>query len=143
MAANTNTNKRLAIKHVRDKAKSAYKKQSQSQCHICGATEELELHHTNSLTLLFDKWANSRGYDITTDDGVIAVRDEFIDEHRSEIYDQVFTLCAKHHQALHRIFGIAPPLTTSEKQIRWIEKQKAKALGLVTEPTKSSFSSFY
>lgn len=136
-----NTNKRVAIKHVRDRAKAAYDKKD--VCHICSATTELELHHTNSLTLLLDKWAVERGYDISTDDGILAVRDEFIDEHRSEIYDEVFTLCAKHHQALHRVFGKAPPLHTSQKQNRWIEKQKAKALGLETEPRKSTFSDFY
>jgi len=49
-----NTNKRVAIKHVRDRAKSAYVKQD--HCFICGSEDDLELHHTTSLTLLFDKW---------------------------------------------------------------------------------------
>lgn len=140
MAINTNPNKRLAIKHVRDKAKSAYEKQD--KCHICGSTKELELHHTTSLTLLFDKWAKEYGYDITTDAGVIAVRDEFIESHHSEIYIEVFTLCAKHHKLLHRIFGMKPLLHTSEKQNRWIEKQVAKALGLTTEEPQGIFSKF-
>ncbi len=149
MAANTNTNKRLAIKHVRDRAKSAYEKKS--ECHICGSSEELELHHTHSLTLLFDKWARDMGYSTSTDADVIAIRDEFIEAHRSEIYDEVFTLCNKHHVALHRIFGQAPPLTTAGKQARWIEKQKAKLLGIEiydpvdpkTAPSKGMFSKFY
>lgn len=143
MAVNTNTNKRLAIKHVRDRAKSAYEKQD--VCHICGSSEELELHHTHSLSVLFDNWARKKGYDISTDSGVIDVRDEFIDSHHSEIYVEVFTLCNKHHVALHRIFGKAPPLSTAEKQSRWIEKQKAKALGLEPAEQKSGglFSKFY
>lgn len=143
-----NTNKRLAVKHVRDRAKSAYEKQS--ECHICGSIDELELHHTNSLSLLLDKWAKERDYDISTDDGVIAVRDEFIAEHRSEIYEEVFTLCNKHHVKLHGIFGKAPPLSTAGKQNRWIEKQKAKFTGeeIVSADTqvskpKGSFSKFY
>jgi hypothetical protein len=143
-----NTNKRIAVKHVRDRAKSAYEKQS--ECHICGSIDELELHHTNSLSLLLDKWAKERDYDISTDDGVIAVRDEFIAEHRSEIYEEVFTLCNKHHVKLHGIFGKAPPLSTAGKQNRWIEKQKAKFTGeeivaadtQVSKP-KGSFSKFY
>lgn len=139
MAANTG-NKRLAVKHVRDRAKSAYEKQS--ECHICGSTEELELHHTSSLTILLDNWAKERGYDISTDAGILEVRDEFIDSHRSEIYDEVFTLCNKHHQLLHKIFGIKPPLHTAQKQNRWIEKQKAKALGLETEKPVGLFSKF-
>lgn len=143
-----NTNKRLAVKHVRDRAKSAYEKQG--ECHICGSIDELELHHTNSLSLLLDKWAKEKDYDISTDDGVIAVRDEFIAEHRSEIYEEVFTLCNKHHVKLHGIFGKAPPLSTAGKQNRWIEKQKAKFTGQeiiaaevsVSKP-KGSFSKFY
>lgn len=134
-----NTNKRLAVKHVRDRAKSAYEKSS--ECHICGSIEELELHHTNSLSLLFDKWAKEMGYDISTDAGVLAVRDEFIEEHRSEIYEEVFTLCAKHHKNLHRVFGISPPLHTAQKQGRWIERQKAKVLGLeIPEENKPKIS---
>lgn len=136
-----NTNKRVAVKWLRDRAKSAYEKQG--ACHICGSTADLELHHTHSLTLLLEKWAKQKGYDISSDDGIIAVRDEFIDDHRSEIYDMVFTLCNKHHVALHRVFGKAPPLSTSDKQNRWIEKQKAKAMGLVSDTPKGSFSSFY
>ena len=135
-----NTNKRLAVKHVRDRAKSAYEKQS--ECHICGSTEELELHHTTSLTALLEKWAKGMGYDISTDAGIIAVRDEFIESHRSEIYEEVFTLCAHHHKLLHRVFGIKPPLQTAQKQNRWIEKQKAKALGLVEEKPIGAFSKF-
>lgn len=139
MAVNTG-NKRLAIKHVRDKAKAAYQKQT--KCFICGSSAELELHHTTSLSILFDNWAKEKGYDITTDAGVLEVREEFIDSHHSEIYVEVFTLCNKHHVRLHGIFGKAPPLHTAKKQIAWIEKQKAKALGLVPE-SKGSFSSFY
>lgn len=142
MAANTNTNKRLAVKHVRDKAKSAYEKKD--VCHICGSTTELELHHTNSLSLLFDKWAKEMGHDISTDAGVLEVRDAFIEAHHSEIYVEVFTLCNKHHVKLHQVFGKAPALSTSQKQNRWIEKQKAKALGLEPdEPKPGLFSKFY
>jgi hypothetical protein len=136
-----NTNKRVAVKHVRDRAKSAYEKKD--ECFICSAKTELELHHTTSLTILLEKWAKEKGYDISTDAGILAVRDEFIESHRQEIYEWVFTLCLKHHQKLHGIFGKAPPLNSSEKQCRWIEKQKAKALGLEGEKPKGLFSSFY
>lgn len=136
-------NKREAVKHVRDKAKAAYIKQS--ECHICGSMSELELHHTSSLTLLLEKWARDTGTDISTDAAIIAVREEFIDQHHSEIYLEVFTLCNKHHIMLHRVFGKAPPLTSSQKQIRWIEKQKAKVLGIevIDEEKSSAFNSFY
>ena len=77
---------------------------------------------------------------------LVLIRDEFIDEHYSEIYVEVFNLCAKHHQALHRIFGKAPALSTAAKQNRWIEKQKAKALGIEAadqDKPKGTFSAFY
>lgn len=140
MAANTN--KRLAIKHVRDKAKAAYEKKD--VCFICNSSEDLELHHTNSLSLLLTKWAKDNDISINTDDEVIAIRERFIAEHHSEIYDEVFTLCLKHHLSLHRIFGKSPPLSTSPKQSRWIEKQKAKALGIEDDTVKKgAFSKFY
>jgi len=150
MAANTNTNKRVAVKHVRDRAKSAYEKQS--ECHICGSTEELELHHLQSLTLLLEKWARDNKIDISTDAAIIAVRDDFIDQHHCEIYEEVFTLCNKHHVKLHGVFGKAPLPITAPKQMRWIEKQKAKVLGIEPmqeepseskKPTKGTFSKFY
>lgn len=142
MARNTNTNKRLAIKWVRDRAKSAYEKKS--ECFICGTNEELELHHVNSLTNLFDLWARRKGYSTETDDDVLKIRDEFIDTHHSEIYEEVFTLCSKHHMNLHRVYGKSPPLTTAKKQILWIEKQKAKLNGTYVEeaPRKSFFGKF-
>lgn len=136
-----NTNKRIAVKHVRDKAKGAYDKQD--TCHICGSNQDLELHHTHSLTLLLEKWAAETGHDISTDEEVIAIRDEFIEAHRSEIYEEVFTLCNKHHVQLHSIYGKAPPLSSASKQNGWIEKQKAKFLGISQTVEKGSFSDFY
>lgn len=140
-----NTNKRVAIKHVRDRAKSAYEKQG--FCYICATTEELELHHTTSLTLLLNKWSAETGNSIDTDEEVIAIRDEFIDAHHSEIYEKVYTLCNKHHQALHKIFGKSPPLNTSEKQSRWIDIQKAKQGTATVKPASATpfgmFAKFY
>ena len=138
----SNTNNRIAIKWIRDKAKSAYIKMP--CCHICGATEDLELHHTNSLTNLFEKWCREKGYSTDTDEEVLAIRDEFIDTHHKEIYEDVFTLCNKHHVALHRVYGKSPPLHTANKQVSWVEKQKAKAEGRTEalEPKKSFFGAF-
>jgi hypothetical protein len=123
MAKNTGNN-RISIKWVRDKAKAAYNKQS--SCYICSTDQDLELHHTHSLTALLNNWSHKMGYDISTDDGILAVRDEFIDTYRKEIYDDVYTLCNKHHVKLHSIYGKMPPLGTASKQASWIEIQKAK-----------------
>lgn len=140
MAKNTD-NKRLAVKHVRDKAKHAYDKAS--ECYICGTTEDLELHHTNSISLLLEQWAKKRGYDISTDAGILEVRDEFIAFHDRQLYQDVRTLCNKHHVNLHRVYGKAPPLSTADKQIAWIEKQKAKHEGRDIEPSEAPKKSFF
>lgn len=139
-----NTNKRIPVKWIRDRAKSAYEKQS--SCHICGSETDLELHHTHSITLLLERWIEKTGRDFSTDDSVLANRDEFIEAHRPEIYDEVYTLCNHHHVALHSVYGKAPGLNTTQKQKNWIETQKAKAtLNPGEKPVVlgGSFSEFY
>jgi hypothetical protein len=133
--ANNTGNKRIPVKWLRDGAKAAYEKQS--SCYICNTTEELELHHLRSLTTLLENWAKSRNYDISTDDGILAVRQEFIDEHHKELYEDVRTLCNKHHVNLHSIYGKKPALGTADKQARWIEIQRSKASGVHTEIAES------
>ena len=138
-----NTNKRIPVKWVRDGAKSAYEKQS--VCYICGTDQDLELHHTHSITLLLERWSVDKGYDISTDDGILAVRDEFIEDHHKEIYEDVYTLCNPHHVKLHGVYGKAPGLHTAPLQARWIEKQKSKGVGEVLDkkPFNNTFSEFY
>lgn len=137
-----NTNKRIPLKWVRDKAKAAYQKSD--VCYICGSKESLELHHTHSLTLVLDNWAAQNGYDISTDEGILAVRDEFIKEYYDEIYNQVFTLCFTHHSKLHGVYGKAPPLASAQRQTNWINAQKSKQLNPSSTPVKvtSCFSEF-
>lgn len=143
MAANTN--KRIPIKWIRDKAKAAYDKKE--FCYICGTHEDLELHHTHSLTLLLNDWAERKSYDISTDEGILAVRDEFISDYHKEIYEDVFTLCNKHHVALHGVYGKAPTILSASKQLRWLEIQKAKyengGAVKIKQAALSSFSQFY
>ncbi len=139
MAKNTGNN-RIPVKWVRDKAKSAYEKKS--ECHICGTTEDLELHHTRSITTLLENWAKANNYDISTDEGILAVRDEFIAQHHKEIYEDVFTLCNKHHVMLHGVYGKKPALYTTDKQVRWIEIQKNKVAGVSQPILGSLFSQF-
>jgi hypothetical protein len=139
-----NTNNRIPVKWVRDKAKAAYEKKS--HCFICEATQDLELHHLHSVTILLQTWSQQKGYDISTDDGILAVRDEFISEHNKELYEQVYTLCNKHHVALHSTFGKAPQPGSEAKQARWIGIQREKFLsnGVVIPQTSSGsfFSEF-
>ncbi len=148
MAKNTG-NKRIPVKWVRDKAKAAYQKKD--SCYICNTEKDLELHHLHSITILLETWADRKGYDISTDDGILAVRDEFIEEHHIELYDMVYTLCNTHHVALHGVYGKAPSPTSADKQRIWVEKQKAKLDGSLPAPTAEAikprglgaFSSFY
>lgn len=142
MAKNTD-NHRIPVKWVRDKAKGAYEKQS--FCYICGAVEDLELHHLHSITLLLNAWADGNNYDISTDEGILEVRDKFIEEHKVELYDLVFTLCNKHHVALHTVYGKKPSKASVPKQQRWIDIQKAKVNGSIADGTVKlgAFSKFY
>lgn len=147
MAKNTGNN-RIPIKWVRDKAKAAYEKKS--CCYICGSTIDLELHHLHSLTILLEGWAARKQYDISTDDGILEVRDEFISEHYTEIYEMVYTLCNRHHVGLHSVYGKAPAPTSVDRQRRWINLQKAKVEGTLVEPEApkeksglGTFSKFY
>lgn len=143
MAKNTGNN-RIPVKWVRDKAKAAYDKKD--TCYICGTNLDLELHHTRSITVLLENWAHRNHFDISTDEGILAVRDQFIAEHHKEIYDDVFTLCNRHHVMLHGIYGKKPALHTADKQVIWIEKQKAKIAGgeinVVANVGHSFFSAF-
>lgn len=146
MAKNTGNN-RIPVKWVRDKAKKAYDKQD--HCYICGTNIDLELHHTHSITILLEDWADRMGYDISTDDGILAVRDEFIETYHKELYEDVYTLCNKHHVMLHGVYGKKPSTYSATKQGNWIERQKQKILGgggaRIVDPDyngKVSFSEF-
>jgi len=136
-----NTNKRIPVKWVRDRAKAAYEKQD--HCCICDTQADLELHHLHSVTILLERWAERKGYDISTDDGILAVRDEFIAEHHDELYEQVYTLCNPHHVALHGVYGKAPKPGSEPKQARWIGIQREKHLNGGRAIPKTSSGSFF
>lgn len=135
-----NTNKRIPVKWVRDRAKAAYDKQE--SCWVCGSTADLELHHLHSITVLLETWAKRCGHDISTDEGILAVRDEFIEQHHSEIYEQVYTLCNRHHVQLHGVYGKTPQPGSEPKQARWLQIQRDKALGGDSMPKQSFGSAF-
>ncbi len=117
--------KRIPIKYVRDRAKSRYVKDD--KCYVCGPVEELlDFHHFHTVDVLFDKWIKEKGIKLTTADDVIAVRDDFINEHSHEMFEDAVTICRSCHKKLHSIYGQRPPLTTAAKQRRWLEKQRVK-----------------
>jgi hypothetical protein len=122
-----NTQRRIPVKWIRDRAKGAYTKQP--HCYICQSSTDLELHHTHSITLLLERWCAMHNLVLDTDELVLAHRDQFISDHRSEIYDLVYTLCNTHHVRLHSVFGKAPSLLSASRQSRWIDIQRDKHNG--------------
>ena len=118
------TLKRDLVKYVRDKAKSKYKKAP--DCYICGATENLDFHHFNGLTELLESWLKKKQIQVTEEEDILNLREQFIAEHRTELYDEAVTLCHEHHLRLHSIYGKRPKLVTAKKQIRWVGIQRDK-----------------
>ena len=100
--------KRDLVKYVRDKAKSKYKKDT--QCYICGSTENLDFHHFYGLTELLESW----------------MKEQFIEEMKNEVYEHAVTLCHTHHLRLHGIYGKRPKLITAKKQQHWVNVQRDK-----------------
>lgn len=119
-----NTNKRTATKHIRDGIKSNYTKGC--KCEVCGTTEDLELHHYHTVSLLLDKYCDENGIPIGTDEQVLAMRDEFYQAHWHELVTDMVTLCNKHHVQLHGIYGKQPPLSTVTKQRNWVARMAGK-----------------
>ena len=113
--------KRDVIKYVRDRAKKAYEKGP--SCDICGTTEQLDLHHYNGLTELFNMWCRKNNIKINTEEDILVVRDRFIEEHNKELYEDVTTLCKKHHMELHSLFGKAPVFTSAMAQAKWVKRK--------------------
>jgi hypothetical protein len=116
--------KRDLVKYVRDKAKSGYQKET--QCYICGDTENLEFHHYYGMTELLYTWMKVNKLTITSADQIMNLREQFIEEHLIEVYDEAATLCKTHHLRLHSIYGKRPKLSTATKQKRWVEIQRGK-----------------
>ena len=116
--------KRDLVKYVRDRAKSKYQKST--DCFICGSEENLDFHHFYGLTELLDIWLVKNKIIISTAEDIMDVRDTFIEEHMTELYDEAVTLCHTHHLKLHSIYGKRPKLVTAQKQKRWVGKQRDK-----------------
>lgn len=118
--------KRDPVKYIRDRVKSNYKKDS--ECRICASDQNLEFHHFNSVAEMYNAWASKNNLNVTTVEGILEVRDIFIEQHWKELVEGCVTLCKKHHMNLHRIYGKNPKLSTAPKQARWVDKQRAKHL---------------
>lgn len=119
--------KRLEVKYIRDGAKALYEKDT--ECFICGTSDELQMHHYYSLTLLWENWKRKNKIVIRDSDHIMSIRDTFVAEHHSHMYDDVVTLCKFHHMdRLHKLYGKVPLLITAKKQRRWCEIQREKEM---------------
>ena len=116
--------KRDRVKYIRDRAKSAYEKDT--ECRICGSQEDLDFHHYNSVTELLERWIKQHSLPADSAEDMMNMRDEFIEHHHKEIYDDTVTLCHKHHLKLHSIYGKRPTLATAPNQDRWVNKRRDK-----------------
>lgn len=136
----SNTNKRVATKHIRDGIKSNYSKKD--YCEICGCEDNLELHHYNTVSLLLKNYAKENGIPISTDDEVLAMRDDFYKKYWHELVDDTVTLCNNHHVRLHQIYSQEPDLSTADKQRRWVirqgDKQGASSVDTISYPSDSN-----
>jgi hypothetical protein len=118
------TLKRIPIKYVRDRAKSRYVKEA--FCYVCEVDGSLDFHHLYTVDILFDDWLKANKITINCVEDIIAVRDDFIEQHDFEMFEYARTLCKKCHQRLHVVYGQRPPLSTAPKQERWLDKQREK-----------------
>lgn len=125
MAKNTGSGmKRTAIRHIRDGIKTKY--QRKDACECCGTTEDLELHHPHTVSLLFNEFCKKRDIAINTDEDALAIREDFYAEYWDELVVDVLTLCNTHHKSLHKVYGKQPPLATAEKQKQWVSRIREK-----------------
>ena len=118
--------KRDVVKYIRDKAKNKYEKGS--ACEICDVAEPLDFHHFYTLAPLVHKWLKDNNLNT---EYILAIRDDFIEQYKAELYDHTATLCHKHHVQLHKVYGRDPGLGTAKKQMRWVEIQREKHNGMV------------
>lgn len=121
--------KRIPVKYIRDYMKKHYK--LRDLCYICNSNHLLELHHIYSVSDLFMQWCTKNKIpDINTVSEMEDVRTRFVtDEAERLSNDYLFTLCKKHHELLHSIYGQNYTSVVAPKVLRWMEIQKTKHAG--------------
>lgn len=126
--------KRLPVKHIREKMKSRYKEKE--PCYICGARENIELHHLYSVSELFQGWLRETGTKINNDEDVLACREQFISDYDEYLNnDNLYSLCKTHHLKLHSIYGKSYSNYMARKVRVWIERQREKHAEVASNKT--------
>ena len=124
--------KRLEVKYVRDGIKSKYP--LREECYISGLKDNLQLHHFQTVTELWEKWKKENNITIKNVDDVLYYREQFYKEHEHALLEDVVTLSSYwHNEKLHAIYGKNPPLYTAPKQRKWVELMRQKNYGTLEE----------
>lgn len=105
---------RKLISWVRDGCKANYVKQD--HCEKCKITEgQLEVHHLNTVSLVVKNFQVGR-----EDWSVEDFRTAIYEAHWPELVEETVTLCVPCHEKLHKLYGVAPLLSTANKQRNWV-----------------------
>lgn len=111
---------RKLISWVRDGCKSNYVKKD--HCEKCKKTEgQLEVHHLNTVSIIVKNFLVGRE-ELTIDE----FRTAIYAAHWPELVEDTVTLCVPCHEKLHKIYGVAPLLSTAEKQRNWVLSTKKR-----------------
>lgn len=142
MAKNTGNAKRDLIKYVRDGIKQQYSKAN--ECAICSSNEDLELHHYHSVQLMVDEFLTINNLEEPkSEQECFAIRELIYKEKWFELVTDTVTLCFTHHRELHKIYGVSPPLKTTEQQRNWVIKRHDRFSNIIpVEKETGRFSRF-
>jgi len=118
--------RRIPIKYIRDYIKKDYK--LTDECFICYIKENLELHHIYSISQLFEVWCQKNKInEVSSVDQIKELRVKFYqDEYARLCNDNLYTLCKKHHERLHNIYGQKYSNHLAPKIINWLQIQREK-----------------
>lgn len=117
------------VKIVREYIKKDYK--PRDCCYICGAKENLELHHLYSLSETWNTWLTDQKIKhLESDEQVKQLRIKFAEDCAEQLSNEhLITLCKKHHLALHTVYGQRYSNYLVPKIKNWVEIQKDKNSG--------------
>lgn len=126
--------KREPVKYIRDFIKKEYRKAD--TCFICGASNDLELHHVYSLSQLWRDWLHEEDIEkVEWLEQITKLRVNFSKARREQLSNQhLYTLCKAHHSRLHTIYGQRYDNGLVSKIESWLKLQREKN-GLVGSHT--------
>ena len=107
--------KRDLIKYIRDKAKSKYQKTD--NCYICRSDKNLDFHHFYSLTELLEEYMRKHKLEITTEEQILQLREEFIEKHSKYGSDTPISLAYINNGCMPYSYALAKNLIHTYKKV--------------------------